>query len=72
MGKKKNKKKAARLLELRQTRMRELMQTGCSPEGCKSKCCKKFKKGEHKRCRKCPCSDLLKKIKTHPEFQKVA
>jgi hypothetical protein len=28
----------------------------------KSKCCKKFEKGEHKRCKKCPCFDLLKKV----------
>ena len=28
----------------------------------KSKCCKKYKKAEHKRCKKCPCFDLLKKV----------
>jgi hypothetical protein len=28
----------------------------------KSKCCEKFKKGENKRCGKCPCFDLLKKV----------
>jgi hypothetical protein len=28
----------------------------------KSSCCKKFKKGENKRCKKCPCYDLLKKV----------
>lgn len=27
----------------------------------KKKCCKKFKKGENKRCKKCPCFDLIKK-----------
>ena len=27
----------------------------------KSKCCKKYKKGEGKRCKRCPCFDLLKK-----------
>ena len=26
----------------------------------KSKCCKKFEKSENKRCKKCPCFDLLK------------
>ena len=31
-------------------------------ENCKSKCCKKFKKGEEKRCKRCPMLDLLKKI----------
>nr|WP_276169001.1 hypothetical protein [Zobellia alginiliquefaciens] len=28
----------------------------------KSKCCKKYKKSESKRCSKCPCFDLLKKV----------
>lgn len=28
----------------------------------KSNCCKKFKKGENKRCKKCPCFDLIKKV----------
>jgi len=28
----------------------------------KSKCCKKYKKCEAKRCKKCPCFDLLKKV----------
>jgi hypothetical protein len=28
----------------------------------KSSCCKKFKKNEDKRCKKCPCFDLLKKV----------
>jgi len=28
---------------------------------CKTKCCSKFKKGEHKRCKRCPMFDLLKK-----------
>lgn len=27
----------------------------------KSKCCKKYKKGEGKRCKRCPCFDVLKK-----------
>ena len=32
------------------------------PKVCKTKCCKKYKKGEQKRCKKCPCYDLLKKV----------
>ena len=28
----------------------------------KTSCCKKFKKGENKRCKKCPCFDLLKEV----------
>ena len=51
MGKKKKdvKKKAAKLKEL-------------VPSNCKTKCCKKYKKSESKRCRRCPCYDLLKKV----------
>lgn len=30
-------------------------------ENCKSKCCEKYKKGENKRCKRCPMFDLLKK-----------
>jgi hypothetical protein len=28
----------------------------------KSKCCDKYKKSESKRCKKCPCFDLLKNV----------
>jgi len=28
----------------------------------KSSCCEKYKKKEVKRCKKCPCYDLLKKV----------
>ncbi|GMN06396.1 hypothetical protein MTsPCn5_17850 [Croceitalea sp. MTPC5] len=52
MGKKKkdsDKKKKAKLKEL-------------VPKGCKTKCCKKYKKGEQKRCKRCPCYDLLQKV----------
>ncbi|WP_165780052.1 hypothetical protein [Hanstruepera neustonica] len=28
----------------------------------KSKCCEKYKKGEQKRCGKCPCFDLFQKV----------
>ncbi|MES2544536.1 MAG: hypothetical protein V4548_06605 [Bacteroidota bacterium] len=30
------------------------------PENCKTKCCKDFKKGEDKRCKRCPLFDLIK------------
>lgn len=29
-------------------------------KGLKSKCCDKYKKSESKRCKKCPCFDLIK------------
>lgn len=32
------------------------------PKGCKTKCCKKYQKCEAKRCSRCPCFDLLKKV----------
>ncbi len=32
------------------------------PKICKAKCCKKYKKGEKKRCTRCPCYDLLKRV----------
>jgi len=31
-------------------------------KACKTKCCKKYKKSESKRCGRCPCYDLLKKV----------
>jgi len=52
MGKKKEKKKLKKAL------LKELPHNG----NCKTKCCKKYKKGENKRCKKCPCFDLLKKV----------
>ena len=37
------------------------------PNGkCKTKCCKKYKKGENKRCKRCPCYDLFKKVAYSP------
>jgi len=32
------------------------------PYGCKTKCCDKYKKSESKRCNRCPCFDLMKKV----------
>lgn len=70
MGKKK--RKAAKHLALRTKRLELLNVLGCPPEGCKSKCCKKYKKGEHKRCGKCPCGDLLKSLRKADSLQQVA
>lgn len=39
---------------------KEILKTLKVAENCKSKCCKKFKKGEDKRCNRCPMLDLLK------------
>lgn len=57
MGKKKKNK------ALKKERLNALTATGIETLGkVKSKCCKKYKKAEHKRCKKCPCFDLLKKV----------
>jgi|TARA_R100001369_G_scaffold27484_4_gene49550 hypothetical protein len=54
MGKKNKKLKKERLKVLETSGFDTLVKV-------KSKCCKKFKKSENKRCKKCPCFDLLKK-----------
>ena len=41
--------------------LKEILKTIKIAENCKSKCCKKFKKGEDKRCTRCPQFDLTKK-----------
>ena len=57
MGKKKKNKK------LKKERIKVLETSGIESLGnVKSKCCKKFKKSENKRCKKCPCYDLIKKV----------
>jgi hypothetical protein len=56
MGKKKDKK-------LRKERLNNLNSKGVETlVNVKSKCCKKYKKSEQKRCKKCPCFDLLSKV----------
>jgi len=57
VGKSKSNKK------LKKQRIKVLEASGFESLGkVKSKCCKKFKKGEAKRCKKCPCFDLVKKV----------
>ncbi|MEM9679603.1 MAG: hypothetical protein AAF901_04705 [Bacteroidota bacterium] len=57
MGKKKKDHK------LKKQRLLQLKEHGTDSLGkVKSKCCKKYKKAEAKRCKKCPCFDLLKKV----------
>ncbi len=55
MGKKKDKKSAKKSLK-------QLKKLTKDSGKVKSKCCSKYKKGESKRCKKCPCFDLLKKV----------
>lgn len=54
MGAKKEKKRQLK-------RLTKLLQATDSVS-VKAKCCKKYKKGEGKRCKNCPCFDLLKKV----------
>jgi hypothetical protein len=52
LGKKKNKK-----------HIKKLKSIGLSPpKKMKASCCDKYLKNESKRCKKCPCFDLIKKV----------
>ncbi len=55
---KKEEKKAKKSLK----KERKAVLKAMVPKGCKTKCCKKYKKCESKRCGRCPCFDLLKKV----------
>jgi hypothetical protein len=59
MGKKKDKKeqKELKAIRLKPKNLKNLLR-----QNVKSKCCKKYKKGEKKRCGRCPCYDLLKEV----------
>ncbi|RKN83607.1 hypothetical protein D7Z94_00445 [Ulvibacterium marinum] len=59
MGKKKkvSKKELKKLKKDHKAALRQL-----TPKSCKTKCCSKYKKCESKRCNRCPCFDLLKKV----------
>jgi len=56
MGKKKKLEKKL-IKQQKKTALKQLI-----PESCKTKCCKKFKKCEAKRCASCPCFDLMKSV----------
>ena len=58
MSKDKDKKKKKDKKKLKKVKVLEINVA----ENCKTKCCKKFKKGENKRCKRCPMFDLLKKV----------
>ena len=56
-------KKEVRNKKLKKKRIKVLETSGFDTlDKVKSKCCKKYKKTENKRCKKCPCFDLLKKV----------
>lgn len=54
MGAKKDKKRQLKRIE-------KLLSSDTSVS-VKAKCCKKYKKGEGKRCKNCPCFDLFKRV----------
>jgi hypothetical protein len=58
MGKKKKDKKKLKKALKKERKVAFIKEDG---KGCKPKCCKKYKKSESKRCKRCPCFDLLKK-----------
>lgn len=62
----KKKEKKAKKVQKEEKKVRKLQQKALkklAKEGkVKSKCCEKYKKGAHKRCGKCPCFDLLKRV----------
>ncbi|MEJ2162263.1 MAG: hypothetical protein P8X60_02795 [Robiginitalea sp.] len=71
MGKKKD-KYAGKQSKKREKRLLKLAEIQCTPGGCKSKCCEKYRKCEGKRCKKCPCFDLLEELRRQSKLQQVA
>ncbi|MEZ7499265.1 hypothetical protein QO200_11005 [Flavobacterium sp. Arc3] len=55
MGKKKKNKESKK-------DKNKLLENGKNEKGLKSECCEKYKKGEHKRCKRCPGFDLLNNL----------
>ena len=53
MSKKKKQKEVVKLLKKQGIEL---------PKKVKSSCCKKYKKSEKRRCKNCPCFDLIKKV----------
>ncbi len=45
---------------------KKFLKNGTATENLKSKCCEKYKKGEDKRCKRCPRFDLRKKADSLP------
>ncbi|MCG2460180.1 hypothetical protein K8352_05430 [Flavobacteriaceae bacterium F89] len=63
MGKKKKQhKKEQKKLKKAFKKEQKAILKAMVPAGCKTKCCEKYKKSESKRCNRCPCFDLIKKV----------
>ena len=61
LGKKTEKEKEKKA-EKKQAKKLKKLQSGDFSKPLKTKCCSKYKKSESKRCKRCPCFDLLKKV----------
>jgi len=63
MGNKKKEKKERKKLKKAQKALNKAMLREHPAKGnVKSSCCEKYKKGEKKRCGRCPCFDLAQKV----------
>lgn len=63
MGKKKkDKKREKKEMKALKKRQKALLREHPAKGKPKSNCCEKYKKGEHKRCGRCPCFDLAQKV----------
>ena len=59
LGKKKDKKEEKKRNKALKKEQKKLL-SAIEPHACKTKCCDKYKKSEDKRCKRCPCFDLVK------------
>ena len=61
-----NKKKDKKIAEKEKKELKKLkkamLREHPAKDKAKSNCCEKYKKGEHKRCGRCPCFDLAQKV----------
>ena len=48
--------------EKKKTKKKELLVELKKADKCKASCCEKYKKGEKKRCSRCPMFDLIQKV----------
>ncbi|WP_251807176.1 hypothetical protein [Arenibacter sp. H213] len=61
-NKKKVDKKKDKKLKKAEKKEQKMLLKAMAPAGCKTKCCEKYLKAESKRCKRCPCFDLIMKV----------
>lgn len=61
MGKKQQQKESKKVLKVLEEHLKKNKHRVLK-KGYKEKCCKSYRKSESKRCRRCPCYDLLKQV----------